>query len=748
MLLISATSVGAATRDVCPTCLYTSISDALIASADGDTIRVAAGTYLAGGTIQGSGWSLTLEGGYNESFTARDGETILQGGLSIGGYNSGSITIDGFTIEGTSGDGISLRSVNSSYVTHSTIRNCTIYGSTGNGIYVNSAGTTMLEGNRISDNAGSGISISHYGVGGVTSMVDNVIHGHTCSSCSGIYEVSAPTGGLIRGNAVYGNRIGVNLEIAGATSSPVISSNRIHSNDSIGLYVIGGAASIHHNLVHDNEVAGIRYVAAQRASLLHNVVANNGDHGAHFVSGNSSNGPYIRNNIFYGGKYGLYFSGSANGTGWIHTIPSRMAYNAFHAQSYHPLVVYNNFHLSRSSEVPGRSDDVNGFAWSDANILIDPGFIDPSLDDFRLRGDSFLIDEGDPADGYASEPVPNGARVNIGHEGDTTLATISGGAPSVSNVSAVHSGPKVEITFDAAAVAKSVWITAEYWDGTTYILIPPSELSGDSYVEGYRTGRIEGGTGRTVSWDSAGTVLSGQRIDSNIRLTVEHGEGASTSESNDFVIDLRPTPTPTPTEVPSPSPTPTIPSATPTPVVATPSPTVTVPFSPTPLTPTATPIPTETPAPTATYSPVITPDATRTPIPTETPAPTAPYTPSVTPEANPTGTPYPTAAATPDPRASDLPPEVLAYRTSVKRGSRISFVLSLKDDRSSKLKLHIELTVNHKRRLLKNAVVRARQARSVPTKMRVYLRGNYRYCVTATDDGGNTASSCSVVRVR
>jgi MYXO-CTERM domain-containing protein len=48
--------------------------------------------------------------------------------------------------------------------------------------------------------------------------------------------------------------------------------------------------------------------------------------------------------------------------------------------------------------------------------------------DFRLTGVQPTTDRGDPADDFSSEPMPNGARVNMGAFANTATAEVSGAA--------------------------------------------------------------------------------------------------------------------------------------------------------------------------------------------------------------------------------------------------------------------------------------------------------------------------------
>jgi hypothetical protein len=63
------------------------------------------------------------------------------------------------------------------------------------------------------------------------------------------------------------------------------------------------------------------------------------------------------------------------------------------------------------------------FAGTNGNITGDPLFVDAPNRNYHLRADSPAIDAGDPADDYSREPQPNGCRVNMGFNGNTTNAT-------------------------------------------------------------------------------------------------------------------------------------------------------------------------------------------------------------------------------------------------------------------------------------------------------------------------------------
>lgn len=103
-----------------------------------------------------------------------------------------------------------------------------------------------------------------------------------------------------------------------------------------------------------------------------------------------------------------------------------------------PVVTYNN--------VWGNATNWAGVAASyetaAGNISVDPLFVDPAAGDFHLRSQagrydpamgtwvrdtvtSPCIDAGDPASSFASEPQPNGGRINMGAYGGTPFASKS-----------------------------------------------------------------------------------------------------------------------------------------------------------------------------------------------------------------------------------------------------------------------------------------------------------------------------------
>ena len=89
LALASLPLAGAATLDVCTTCAYTTIADALDAATDGDTVLVGPGTYREGPlvidttiTLQGEGWPV-LDGELEHAILTVSADRVVVRGLVL-----------------------------------------------------------------------------------------------------------------------------------------------------------------------------------------------------------------------------------------------------------------------------------------------------------------------------------------------------------------------------------------------------------------------------------------------------------------------------------------------------------------------------------------------------------------------------------------------------------------------------------------------------------------------------------------
>jgi hypothetical protein len=204
------------------------IGTALGLAGPGDVVRVASGTYVESVVITES---VTLEGGWNTTFTVRDPAlhasiiepldptwSVVDIEGSFADPASSTPVLDGFTIRGgraadgfNHGGGIRIRDSNA------TVRNCVVTDNTaylfGGGIWVQ-RGAPRLERNRIENNTAVGDGALGGGIqletGNVTiDLVDNELIGNSVEGTSGTgggLHTYSSTQVRVRGGRFEGNR--------------------------------------------------------------------------------------------------------------------------------------------------------------------------------------------------------------------------------------------------------------------------------------------------------------------------------------------------------------------------------------------------------------------------------------------------------------------------------------------------------------------------------------------------------------
>lgn len=290
---------------------YAQIQDAVAASADGDEIRVAAGTYSQTGTGHGItavvriiDRKITLRGGYStsdwdNSNPAANPTVIDPNQAGIGIYINyqadtgiGDIIIDGLSITdgyassagagADSGGGILI-----DHTTHVqvTVQYCLIYQNTaedgsGGGLWATRTDNLQLLDNQIYDNNGSGAVVTN---GSSPTIVGNLVRDNlgdgisvvsaesthtdirdnqlTGNQGSGI-NLNTCTGGSLTGNLVSDNHTtggGGGLDLSGLVNDFTISGNTITGNSALqggGIDISGSIAEIKNNLVMSNTAGG------------------------------------------------------------------------------------------------------------------------------------------------------------------------------------------------------------------------------------------------------------------------------------------------------------------------------------------------------------------------------------------------------------------------------------------------------------------------------------------------------------
>jgi hypothetical protein len=220
-------------------------------------------------------------------------------------------------------------------------------------------------------------------------------------------------------------------------ASPTIRNCRIVGNSSAaggGIYLSGSSAAIRNCLVYGNFTgmsgAGGIYTQSGSPTLENCTIAGNSAGMGGALAGGvgvSSGSATLRNCILWGNTYGGNAAqGTVNGSATV---------------SY--------------SCIQGGTGGVSGnVTWGSGILSADPLFADSGNGNYRLQSaggrwtgtawvndgqTSPCIDAGDPADSYAEESAPNGARVNLGSDGNTPQASrsLSGGPEFVLTPSAL-----------------------------------------------------------------------------------------------------------------------------------------------------------------------------------------------------------------------------------------------------------------------------------------------------------------------
>ncbi|RIL09108.1 MAG: hypothetical protein DCC75_07310, partial [Proteobacteria bacterium] len=545
------------------------------------TIQVQGGSYEDAVDLGFDLEDLTILGGYNQDFSARDpaNNPSIINYFRLNVFHSGQVTLDGFTVMNSTSQGVSVSSALSSLM----LRNCRIYNNASYGVYAYHVDNITVEDCIIHSNGTyGGIGIGSHSLAGQAIVRNNIVYNHSCGSCYGIHLTNADGDERIEGNTVYSNSGGIFMGALSGTS-PLVNDNLVYENGD-GIYAWYGSTFVTENLSVRNTGDGIKYSSPESPVIANNTIADNSSIGLQIFG--PSGTPNISNNIVSGnGSHGIFISRNANSFGNTAIVPSAFRYNIIYLNGSSPFLhVSLPPAYSYSSEVPGEFGDMNGFAWSEGNIKVAPNFnLSDSLD-YTLATGSFAIDEGDPNSDYTSEPNQNGGRINIGYDGGTSQAQVSPPQPNISGLALEFDGEDLTMSFDTSTGTSHYWITAEYWDGDQFQDIPAASLSGDYYLVGYKAGRIESGLARQLLWDNAGSVLGSLSSPTIIRLNIEHGTQSHTIQSSPLITStLTPTPTSTPLPEPTATPTPAasatataLPSATSTPApteIATPLPT-------------------------------------------------------------------------------------------------------------------------------------------------------------------------------
>ena len=296
---ISLQATQAATLNVCSTCTYTTIADAITAAStiNVDTIAVAAGAYPEDITI---GKSLILQGAGAATTTISGA-----GAASIITITASTVKIDGFTITNAASTyGIKVANQSHISITGNTIHHVKAFG-----IAVSST-TAIVDDVTITNNmirditsstaqSAEGIVIGFStGVKDINSLLiqGNTISNISCTSTKGAY-------GIHLNHAIGG------VGNTGCTVSPQILNNTISNLNGVWAHGIGLEGCTPYALVQGNQIQ----ISSVNATAAAPLSAPGTDAIAVMLEDNASaNTVMIVSNSFTGGSYGVFNKTASN----------------------------------------------------------------------------------------------------------------------------------------------------------------------------------------------------------------------------------------------------------------------------------------------------------------------------------------------------------------------------------------------------------------------------------------------------
>ncbi|MEI6502606.1 MAG: right-handed parallel beta-helix repeat-containing protein, partial [Armatimonadota bacterium] len=283
----------------------------------------------------------------------------------------------------------------------------------------------------------------------------------TANARSGVYAHNGGSTGTVANNQISGNKWGVYCD---STASPTVSGNTIELNASEGVYSSSSARpTITGNLIRNNSDSGID---CGMATVTGNtIMGNTGSYGGGI---DCSSNPTITNNLIVGNQATSYGGGilcNDNATLLNNTICGNSARSEHGGNvwlmSASPVISNCIIAFATSGGGIGGSSlttchpnisycDVYGNTDGDyfritanlpGNIAKDPLFVTRGgAGTYRLKSvgghyngsgwvadsvTSPCVDKGDPKSVYTKEPSPNGHRINMGYDGNTTTASKS-----------------------------------------------------------------------------------------------------------------------------------------------------------------------------------------------------------------------------------------------------------------------------------------------------------------------------------
>jgi len=514
--------VQAAERHVCSSCTYKTIQAAINASASGDTIKVAQGTYYEAVTIIGK--DINLLGGYSPADWTSQGDPSLtiinaRGAGATIDIGSASAIVDNFTITG------------------------------GSGHYSPWHGWTRGGGLFIWDDNNRSIIIS-----------DNIIEGNSAGEGGGTCVEgleNRPLNAQLLRNVIRNNSANVNPRWGGGLSliyaTAILQGNTISNNTAKwggGFHIWKSAPTIDGNVITGNiaqqsseQVGGAFFIEESSAFIKNNIIANN--QAADYAAGIYIKIPYaaqpqpqiVNNTIVANSTEGIVVRDNINPIIRNNII----ALNGIGISRYNGIapVMSNN-------DVWGNGQNYVNLPPGTNDISADPRFVNQAGGDYHLLEGSPCIDTGSssnaPNSDFEGDPRPLDGNLD-----GTALWDI--GADEYENPVWITK----EVSEAVADPGDTIVYTIDYQNqtGSTVHQVKVTDvLSGDlqnlSFDPSYSSK-----DGNTYSWDnigalgpgSSGTITIGATIDPSLAtpaaiLNTAEFYAAETGTVSDDVVTI------------------------------------------------------------------------------------------------------------------------------------------------------------------------------------------------------------------
>lgn len=361
---------------------FCTISAAAARARAGQTVRVAAGTYLEDVTVHASGTAKKPI-----VFVADERRAVVVRGRANGFTIKKRrwVTVKGFTVTHTGSYGISVQA--SSFVrildNHVSQAGRRAKGHTRAGIWLSGSSDSLVAGNKADHNSFAGIQLT-----------------------------DGSTRNVVRGNRVFANASGY------TRSAPGIHVNAAPHN------------TIERNIAYYNEDSGIEcYAGANDLLILENVTYRNGDHG---IDANGCSGNRILGNTVYANvAAGINVEAGSGGARIANNISSDNGINSPRTRSDIRVDATSTTGTSMDSDLVYLSAPTTLFIWGSAiyqtlselqdatgqerhGIEADPRFASPDKGNFHLLADSPAIDSADSAvPGWPSSDIQGHPRVDV-----------------------------------------------------------------------------------------------------------------------------------------------------------------------------------------------------------------------------------------------------------------------------------------------------------------------------------------------